>query len=70
LGAEAFEIEKSQDKDESLIVELITHERMVRFIKFEIDYLGIVLEYLPPSSLYDVIPKSKGSMDKLISDDD
>jgi hypothetical protein len=46
--------------DESLIMELMVHERIVRFIMFEIESLGIVLEYLPLGSLYDYIAKSEG----------
>jgi hypothetical protein len=37
--------------DESLIMVLMVHERIVRFIKFEVESLGIVLEYLPLGSL-------------------
>jgi hypothetical protein len=36
--------------DETLIMELMVHERIVRFIMFEIESLGIVLEYLPLGS--------------------
>jgi hypothetical protein len=46
--------------DESLIMELMVHERMVKFIMFEIESLGIVLEYLPLGSLYNYIRASKG----------
>jgi serine/threonine protein kinase len=46
--------------DESLILELMVHERIVRFILFEIESLGIVLEYQPQGSLYDFIANSKG----------
>jgi hypothetical protein len=47
--------------DEQSIMELMVHERIVRFIKFEIESLGIVLEYLPLGSLYGYIQKSKGN---------
>jgi hypothetical protein len=48
--------------DESSIMELMVHERIVRFIMFEIESLGIVLEYLPLGSLFDYIKKNKGFM--------
>jgi hypothetical protein len=48
--------------DESSIMELMVHERIVRFIMFEVESLGIVLEYLPLGSLYDYIVQSKGFM--------
>jgi hypothetical protein len=48
--------------DESLIMELMVHERIVKYIMFEIESLGIVLEYLPLGSLYDYIGKSRGVM--------
>jgi serine/threonine protein kinase len=41
-------------------MELMVQERIARFIMFEIESLGIVLEYLPLGSLYDYIGKSKG----------
>jgi hypothetical protein len=41
--------------DEASIMGLMIHERIVRFIMFEIESLGIVLEYLPLGSLYDYI---------------
>jgi serine/threonine protein kinase len=41
--------------DESMIMKLMVHERIVRFIMFEIESLGIVLEYLPLGSLFDYI---------------
>jgi hypothetical protein len=44
--------------DEASIMELMVHERIVRFIMFEIESLGIVLEYLPLGSLYDYIENS------------
>jgi hypothetical protein len=46
--------------DESKIMKLMVHERIVRFIMFEIESLGIVLEYLPMGSLYSFIRSSKG----------
>jgi serine/threonine protein kinase len=46
--------------DESNIMMLMVHERIVRLIMFEIESLGIVLEYLPLGSLYDFIANSKG----------
>jgi hypothetical protein len=46
--------------DEALIMELIVHERIVRFIMFEIESIGIVLEYLPLGSLDGFIVSSKG----------
>jgi hypothetical protein len=49
--------------DESLIMELMVHERIVRFIMFEIESLGIVLEYLPLGSLDTYVKKRKGVMD-------
>jgi hypothetical protein len=48
--------------DESSIMELMVHERIVRFVMFELESLGIVLEYLPLGSLYDYIANSKGMM--------
>jgi hypothetical protein len=48
--------------DEASIMELMVHERVVRFIMFEIESLGIVLEYLPLGSLYDCIQNCKGGM--------
>jgi serine/threonine protein kinase len=48
--------------DEFSIMKLMVHERIVRFIMFEIESLGIVLEYLPLGSLYDYIGKTKGVM--------
>jgi hypothetical protein len=48
--------------DESLIMGLMVHERIVRFIMFEVESLGIVLEYLPLGSLYDYIASCKGVM--------
>jgi serine/threonine protein kinase len=47
---------------ESLIMELMVHERIVRYIMFEVESLGIVLEYLPLGSLYDYIGRSEGFM--------
>jgi serine/threonine protein kinase len=45
-------------------MELMVHERIVRFIMFEIESLGIVLEYLPLGSLDNYIKKkSKVVMD-------
>jgi serine/threonine-protein kinase TNNI3K len=46
--------------DEYSIMKLMVHARIVRFIMFEVESLGIVLEYLPLGSLYDYIAKSKG----------
>jgi serine/threonine protein kinase len=48
--------------DEASVMELMVHERIVRFIMFEIESIGIVLEYLPLGSLYDYIGKGKGDM--------
>jgi hypothetical protein len=48
--------------DEASIMELMVHERIVRFIMFEIESLGIVLEYLPLGSLDGYIKNSKGVM--------
>jgi serine/threonine protein kinase len=48
--------------DESSIMELMVHERIVRFIMFELESLGLVLEYLPLGSLYDYIANSKRNM--------
>jgi serine/threonine protein kinase len=48
--------------EEASIMELMVHERIVKYIMFEIESLGIVLEYLPLGSLYDYIQKSKGGM--------
>jgi hypothetical protein len=48
--------------DESSIMELMVHERIVRFVMFELESLGIVLEYLPLGSLYDYIANRKGMM--------
>jgi hypothetical protein len=48
--------------DEASIMELMVHERVVQFIMFEIESLGIVLEYLPLGSLIDYIKGSKGVM--------
>jgi serine/threonine protein kinase len=48
--------------EEALIMQQLEHDRVVRYIKFEMDSLGIVLEYLPLGSLYDHIWKSKGEM--------
>jgi hypothetical protein len=48
--------------DESLIMELMVHKRIVRFIKFEIESLGIVLEYLPIGSLDMYILQRDGVM--------
>jgi serine/threonine protein kinase len=46
--------------DESSMMELMVHERIVRFVMFELESLGIVLEYLPLGSLYDYIKNSEG----------
>jgi brassinosteroid insensitive 1-associated receptor kinase 1 len=46
--------------DEALVMELMIHERIVRFVMFEIESLGIVLEYLPLGSLDGFIGNSKG----------
>jgi hypothetical protein len=46
--------------DEAAIMKLMVHERIVKFIHFEIESLGIVLEYLPLGSLYDHIAGSRG----------
>jgi hypothetical protein len=46
--------------DEASIMGLMVHKRIVRFIMFEVESLGIVLEYLPLGSLYDYIAKSEG----------
>jgi hypothetical protein len=46
--------------DEASIMKLMVHERIVRFIIFEVESLGIVLEYLPLGSLYEYIRISKG----------
>jgi hypothetical protein len=48
--------------DEASVMEIMVHERIVRFIMFEIESIGIVLEYLPLGSLYDHIEKAKGVM--------
>jgi hypothetical protein len=48
--------------DEASIMGLMAHDRIVRFIMFEVESLGIVLEYLPLGSLYDYIANSKGVM--------
>jgi serine/threonine protein kinase len=49
--------------DEASIMEIMVHERIVKFIMFEkVESLGIVLEYLPLGSLYDHIKSSKGFM--------
>jgi somatic embryogenesis receptor kinase 1 len=48
--------------DEASIMELMVHERIVRFVMFELESLGIVLEYLPLGSLYDYIASSKRVM--------
>jgi hypothetical protein len=48
--------------DEASIMELMVHERVVRFVMFELESLGIVLEYLPLGSLYDYIANSKRVM--------
>jgi hypothetical protein len=48
--------------DEAAVMELMVHDRIVKFIMFEIESLGIVLEYLPLGSLYDYIGKGKGVM--------
>jgi hypothetical protein len=45
--------------DEASIMGLMIHERIVRFIMFEIESLGIVLEYLPLGSLYDYIATAR-----------
>jgi hypothetical protein len=57
--------------DEFLIMKLMVHERIVRFIMFELESLGIVLEYLPMGSLIDYIGKQPQSdaLDCKISDD-
>jgi hypothetical protein len=47
--------------EEASIMELMVHKRIVKFIMFEIESLGIVLEYLQLGSLYDYIQKSKGN---------
>jgi hypothetical protein len=44
--------------DEASIMEVMVHERIVRFIMFEIESIGIVLEYLPLGSLYEYIGNS------------
>jgi hypothetical protein len=49
--------------DESSIMRIMVHERIVRFILFEIESLGIVLEYLPLGSLYDYIRQCRGVME-------
>jgi hypothetical protein len=46
--------------DEASIMGLMVHKRIVRFIMFEIESLGIVLEYLPLGSLDKFIRNSKG----------
>jgi serine/threonine protein kinase len=46
--------------DEASIMEVMVHERIVRFIMFEIESIGIVLEFMPLGSLYDYIKGSKG----------
>jgi serine/threonine protein kinase len=48
--------------DESSIMEIMVHERIVRFVMFELESLGIVLEYPPLGSLYDHIANSKINM--------
>jgi serine/threonine protein kinase len=48
--------------DEALIMNLMVHKRIVRFIMFEIESLGIVLEYLPLGSIYDYIRYTKGEL--------
>jgi serine/threonine protein kinase len=46
--------------DEASIMGQMAHKRIVRFIMFEVESLGIVLEYLPLGSLYDYISKRDG----------
>jgi hypothetical protein len=46
--------------EEASIMEKMVHERIVKFIMFEIESFGIVLEYLPLGSLSDQISRSKG----------
>jgi hypothetical protein len=48
--------------DEAAIMELMVHDRIVRFVYFEIESFGIVLQYLPLGSLDAYIKKSKGVM--------
>jgi serine/threonine protein kinase len=48
--------------DEAAIMEAMVHDRMVKFLLFEIESLGIVLEYLPLGSLFDHIKCSRGVM--------
>jgi LRR receptor-like serine/threonine-protein kinase FLS2 len=48
--------------EEASIMELMVHERIVRYITFEIKSIGIVLEYLPLGSLYDYLQKCKEVM--------
>jgi brassinosteroid insensitive 1-associated receptor kinase 1 len=48
--------------DEAAIMELMVHDRIVKFVIFEIESLGLVIEYLPLGSLYDHIEKSNGEM--------
>jgi hypothetical protein len=45
--------------EEASIMELMVHKRIVKYIMFEFESVGIVLEYLPLGSLYDYIQKSK-----------
>jgi hypothetical protein len=48
--------------DEFSIMKLMVHERIVRFMIFEIESLGLVLDYLPLGSLYDYMANSKRVM--------
>jgi hypothetical protein len=46
--------------EKASIMEIMVHERTVKFIMFEIESFGIVLEYLPFGSLSDHIKRSNG----------
>jgi Leucine-rich repeat (LRR) protein len=48
--------------EEAGIMQRLTHDRIVKYIMFEMDSLAIVLEYLPWGSLYDYIGKTFGEM--------
>lgn len=43
--------------DEAETMQLMTHERIVKFLFFEVESLGLVLELMPLGSLYDRIAK-------------
>jgi serine/threonine protein kinase len=46
--------------EEASIMQIMVHDRIAKFIMFEIESFGIVLEYLPLGSLFDHIKKRKG----------